>query len=143
MKKLVLLMLLCCSFGVAIQTDNTSVFVGQSTSIKLIGLTANTHYIVVYSQVLENYTFQASGYSYVYKIILPTQEADALTVSVYEYSTTTAQNSSALLTSFVYNVETFEDYNFISSIVDTLPWIAPVIFFGIALGILLRMATKR
>ena len=131
MKKLFLMILICLlpmvqsANAYAIDTDN-ELTVGTLHTIKFSGLTANTHYIVVYSYNIDNYTFQASGYTFTYKLLLDSLEADTLTISLYEYSTVTEQNSSAVLLSYLANVYELNSFDVTDSIITAMIFILPI-----------------
>ena len=134
--------LLLAGFGVGIESTADTFFVGQTQELTLTGLTAGTMYIVVYSTTFSNYTFQASGYRYTYKLQIPDLSADSVTLSVYEYSSTTGQNSSSLLTSHVYQVERYADYSFVDSLVDLIPFLFPLVIAGIFVGLFVKLVKR-
>lgn len=144
-KQCVSWLLLCIAilgYGVGIESTETTFFIGQTQEITFIGLTTDTQYIVVYSSVLENYTFQASGYRYTYKLQLPEISTDTLTLSIYEYSTVSGQNSSAVLYSRIYQIERYEDYSFLDTIIPLIPFLFPIVIAGMFVGLFIKLVKR-
>ena len=149
MKKLLLtvFLLLCpvlAGSGVSVQLAvPEQMVVGVATTIEITGLTDTNYYIITSSfSSIANYTFQASGYSYDYLLTVNTQEADTLTLAIYDYSTTTGQNSSTAHMTRTTNIVTLEYYDQTDQIIDMLVWIGPLAIVAIFVVFLVRALFK-
>lgn len=153
LKKLLLCLVLLNSLGLVsglaltpqLQVDNNTITTNQNITFVFMGLNASQMYIVVFtdhSPSIANQTFTSSGFSHNVFVYIPNDNDSSFTLSLYQYSETTQQNSSSVLLTVVLHEITPSQYNNQDAIIQNAYTLIPIMAIAIFIIILVTVFRK-
>jgi hypothetical protein len=111
-----------------------TVVTNKRNNFTFIGLNESQMYILVFTNHepgVTNITFTSSGFKYSLDIFIPNDIDSLLTISLYQYSSSTGMNSSSVLYTADLYVIRPSDLNDNSFIIDNLVFIIPILFIAV------------
>ena len=132
--------------SVMLQMTNYTITTNENVTFDFIGLNQSQMYIIVFTNTqvpIANTTFTSSGFEHSAYIFIPNDNDSSLTLSIYQYSATTKQNSSAVLFSVQITEIAPNQYNNFDSIIQNLYFIIPLIAIAIFASIIIKQFRKQ
>jgi len=116
-----------------------TVVTNKRNSFTFIGLNESQMYIVVFSdhfESIDNITFTSSGFKYKFDVFIPNDNDTSMTLSLYQYDSSTGQNSSSVLYSVSLYLIKPSDIVDINVIIDNLVFIVPIVIIALFILVL-------